>query len=506
MEGQLTHAIKYAGAAIAALIAGTGAGRALEAGDVWRNLQELGALDGITVTANTEETADGLALSDVTYSVDDDGMRADVTFSQMRFVDRDDGTVAIVLPESQPMEVATSGPDIGALKARMTLAASGLDMVASEVEDGVAYDYTAPEVSLTLEDAVVEGDPVDASGSLTMSDVSSRQTLANAAEIATNTLDLQIGSVALAGETTQPDGPGEATLEIELGALASTGEWRVPTGPQTEDIGPALEAGLRTVSETMLEGMTVSSRVIESDDRVQSVSAEAQSLSVSSRLSAEGARYRFEQIEPSLTGSGQDIPPGESTVSAERIAAEVAGPVTPSDEAADLTLSLAVEALNSGDSIWSFADPQGELPHEPSTLIVDLAARGRWTEPLLGRDVMTSFDQPPGEIESLTINELRLSTLGAEVTGEGEFTFDNTDTETFPGVPRPVGMVEFVATGVTGMIDQLVAAGVAPDQAANGARMMLGLVARPGEGEDTLVSEIEFTEDGQLLANGTPIR
>jgi hypothetical protein len=34
------------------------------------------------------------------------------------------------------------------------------------------------------------------------------------------------------------------------------------------------------------------------------------------------------------------------------------------------------------------------------------------------------------------------------------------------------------------------------------ARMGLGMVAVPGDGEDVLTSEIEFTEDGGLIANG----
>ena len=36
--------------------------------------------------------------------------------------------------------------------------------------------------------------------------------------------------------------------------------------------------------------------------------------------------------------------------------------------------------------------------------------------------------------------------------------------------------------------------------------MMMGLFARPGDGEDTLVSTIEVQEDGAVLANGQRIR
>lgn len=39
-----------------------------------------------------------------------------------------------------------------------------------------------------------------------------------------------------------------------------------------------------------------------------------------------------------------------------------------------------------------------------------------------------------------------------------------------------------------------------------GARMMMGLFAVPGEGEDTLNSKIEVNGEGHVLANGQRIR
>lgn len=39
-----------------------------------------------------------------------------------------------------------------------------------------------------------------------------------------------------------------------------------------------------------------------------------------------------------------------------------------------------------------------------------------------------------------------------------------------------------------------------------GARMMMGMLAVPGEAEDTLTSKIEISEDGQIHANGQRIK
>ncbi|WP_405117314.1 hypothetical protein [Phaeobacter sp. BS23] len=48
--------------------------------------------------------------------------------------------------------------------------------------------------------------------------------------------------------------------------------------------------------------------------------------------------------------------------------------------------------------------------------------------------------------------------------------------------------------------------GLVSDSDAMGARMMMGMLAVPGDGEDTLTSKIEVTEDGQIKANGQRIK
>ena len=35
--------------------------------------------------------------------------------------------------------------------------------------------------------------------------------------------------------------------------------------------------------------------------------------------------------------------------------------------------------------------------------------------------------------------------------------------------------------------------------------MMLGLLARPGKGDDTLISKIEARDGGRIVANGQPL-
>ena len=56
---------------------------------------------------------------------------------------------------------------------------------------------------------------------------------------------------------------------------------------------------------------------------------------------------------------------------------------------------------------------------------------------------------------------------------------------------------------MNGLIDNLAAAGLVSNDDVMGARMMMGMVARPGEGGgDSLVSEVELTPGGGLIVNG----
>ncbi len=107
---------------------------------------------------------------------------------------------------------------------------------------------------------------------------------------------------------------------------------------------------------------------------------------------------------------------------------------------------------------------------------------------------------PPGSLEALDLNELKVSAVGAELTGTGAVIFDNS-----AGMPKPLGAVDLQLIGGNGLIDKLVAMGFVPEDQAMGARMMLGLFAVPS-GEDTLTSKIEFKEDGGVYANGQRVQ
>jgi hypothetical protein len=156
--------------------------------------------------------------------------------------------------------------------------------------------------------------------------------------------------------------------------------------------------------------------------------------------------------------------------------------------------------------LWGVFDPTGQLPRDPATVLVDLTGKARLLFDFLDPAAALQAADPnaaPAEFESLDINRLTIALAGAELTGNGAFTFKN---DPASGSSTPVGGVNVKLVGGNGLLDKLVALNLVPEQDAMGARLMMGLLAVPGQEPDTLTSKIEVNEDWHIFANGQRIQ
>jgi len=190
-------------------------------------------------------------------------------------------------------------------------------------------------------------------------------------------------------------------------------------------------------------------------------------------MDGDQVRYAVTSEQMSVAGgmSGLPLPPVE--VELERSSFDLLMPLAQTDVARDFGLGLALEGF--------------------TVNIFDTAA-------------LESASTSPGKIESLSLEALEVSIAGASLTGDGAFTFDNTDLATFGGVPRPQGSVDLALTGGITLLDTLTAMNVVPQQQAFGIKALTGLFAKPGPGPDALTSRIEIDATGRILANGQQIR
>jgi hypothetical protein len=261
------------------------------------------------------------------------------------------------------------------------------------------------------------------------------------------------------------------------------------------------------VTGKMTAGTSTYTATTEGTEETMVVNAVTQSSELSFALldgavsyggKAKGIDYRF---------SGSDIPFPEVGLGIEETDFALKMPLQESEEPADFGLVTKVIGLTVSDQIWSMFDPGQVLPHDPATAIIDLSGKARWLLDLSDpAQLEAAGDAPPAEVHALNINEIALQAAGASVTGDGAFTFDQSDMQTFGGMPAPSGEINLTIVGANALIDKLIQMGLLPEDQAMGARMMLAMFAQPGDGEDTLKSRIEVKGDGSVFANGNQLK
>jgi hypothetical protein len=190
--------------------------------------------------------------------------------------------------------------------------------------------------------------------------------------------------------------------------------------------------------------------------------------------------------------------------SADALGFNLTMPMTASDVPGDARLRVEATALTVSNGVWNMFDPGEILPRDPATLLVDLSGKLRlfadlYDEQAMGNDV-------PGEFTEVSIDALTLSALGAELTGSGTFTVDNAATGFIPDAPKLVGVLDLALSGADALLQNLTAIGILTPEDVMGARMMMGMMARPGPTPDSLVSKIELTPQGGLIANGLQLQ
>jgi hypothetical protein len=202
--------------------------------------------------------------------------------------------------------------------------------------------------------------------------------------------------------------------------------------------------------------------------------------------------------------SGAQIPFPEVALRYAETAFDLVMPLSKADAPQDFRMGVTLRDLTVSDEIWAMVDPMANLPRDPATLVIDARGKATLTSDIMDEAAMNS-GLPPGQLESFDLPALQLKIAGAELTGNGALTFDNTDLTSFDGMPAPTGTVTLNLTGGNTLLDKLVAMGMIPEDQAMGARMMMGMFARPGNGPDTLTSTLEFKDKG-FFANGMRLK
>lgn len=500
----------------AALCAFSGANAAfadVTAEQVWADWRNYMTDAGYAMEATETRSGDTLNVTGVTmtFEVPEEDMTLEMTMGDMGFVDNGDGTVSIAVPENLPINIAVDAEDGEDVDVGLNYATDGLTINVSGDPDNMTYTYSATKIALTLESLVIEGEelPMDEFGtaSFEMADVKGTTEM-SVGNLRTSNQAITSGAVSYVMDFNEPEG-GDGRFVLRGGAdgLDFRGTASLPSDMDPNMMAQMLEAGFAFDGTFSFTNGKTDFNFQEEGEVVQG-SSSSSTGSLQFAMDDGGLRYAGQGTDIAIAMAGGELPfPIELAMA--KTGFNLSMPVMASEEEQDFAFGANLTDFTMSDMIWGIFDPGGQLPRDPATVAFDLSGTGKLFFDLLDTEEMEKLEDgevAPGEVNALDLNSLTVRAAGAELTGDGSFTFDNTDLTTFDGMPAPTGSVNLMLVGGNALLDKLVAMGFVPDEQAQGARMMMGLFAVKGEGDDTLTSTIEVKGDGQILANGQRIK
>lgn len=493
---------------VAALLCANAARAEVTAEQIWQEWKDYYTQLGLTVSVGSEGMeSDTLVVRDVKFTSEAAEATTEGTISEVRLQEMGDGTVAITLPPEIPVTVRSTPAEGTPTDMKVLLTNSDLKIVASGTPESTDYDLTAAELGLSMDEAKVEGDTapvkmqVTAKGNQGKYHTEKGETRVLTSDVTSDTI-----TFAIAGA--DPESGSTFNMTGAMNSVGGTSAVTLPAEATAGDMNAAMQAGMTIAGDFFYKDGSYKVEGTGSDgDFVAESSGGAGKLGVS--MSKDGLTYGGEAADSKLTVTSPSIPfPVEAAVA--QSAFKLAMPVSKSDAARPAELLLKLVDFKISDGLWNMIDPGVQLPRDPATLIIDLSGAIR---PLIdlfdpkqaealaaGTDPAAATPPAPFEVSEAKINQLQLKAVGAELTGTGAVTFDNS---AMP--PKPLGAIDLNLTGANALMDKLVAMGLLPDDQVMGARMMLGMFTVPS-GEDAVTSKIEFKDDGGVYANGQRIQ
>jgi len=424
----------------------------------------------------------------------------------LTMVENGDGTVTVTTDDRStvtavfPTDMDKDGEVV------LTVDSTNYQIIASGAPEELLYDFSADSVVLSATEMTIGNLTVSFLFNMVMDSLKGKSTIIPGP---IREISQQFTMNALNGEIDVEDPMGDGHLKAKFGAnaLTSISTAMIPEGVNLLGDMAAMQAGYSVEGSLAHFGLTMDAD-IKDDGEAVLVSTTNSGGSMSYTTDQSSVSFLTTSTDTTATLQTSQFPlPISLKAQSQDVALDM--PFATTDTVQDFGMTYALRGFEMDDMLWGMFDPTGALPRDPATVAIDLEGTGKlaidFTDPDVDK-MLADIDGPIGELETLSLKSLELDLVGARVTGDGAFTFDNSDLETFDGMPRPKGALNFELVGIDGLMSTLSSMGLLPPEQAMGARMMMGLFARPGDGPDTLTSTIEVTDDGQVLANGQRIR
>ncbi|MBM3603980.1 MAG: DUF2125 domain-containing protein [Alphaproteobacteria bacterium] len=479
---------------------------------VWDNLRQSYEDMGYQVqVGDQQEAGETLTLSDITLRSQGDEA-ADSQLTIPRLVMQQSGAdVRSVIEGQMTLEIRDTNPEGQPAGFALTLDASGNETLSSGTPEAMDHRYAVPELK-------VQGRALDERNdspvTMTFTDVEGQQSIRRAEDGGSQqSYDATAAEMVMALSGSGPsevegaeDATDTFTANVTISDLAITGTGTLPGGVDFgADPAAALAAGFRGEGnlQTGPLNLTFQSSTTDSDGQAQdangTVSANTGRLAVS--MTGDGLTYegRATDMQTQVTSTEMPFPLAYATA---ENAFRLTVPTVARPDEQPFALSYVLDGLTLDDAVWQSFDPQNTLPRDPASLTIDIEGQTVVTQSFLDPAFGETGDEPqiPFLPRSLNIRDISLAAIGASADLSGQLTFGDDPTQ-------PVGSIEGTFTGINGLMDNLVAMGLVPQEQLMGARMMLAMFARPVEGNpEQLQTQLEFREGGSIFANGQQVR
>lgn len=492
--------------ASAALCAAGSSSWALTAEEAWQSWVSIAADYGETVSAaSTSQSGATFTASGVNVAMSMEDMSISGTIGDVALTENSDGTVAITIPDRFSMDLEIA-PQYGEkVEAMIDFALSGMSLTAADGDaGGVTFAFGAPQMDVSLGELKVDGVvvPVNFSAVISGSAGTYGKSGGDAAQMTSN---FTADSLAMSFDGRDPEGKGSGKGSLTVANIVSSSVGQGQMMFMSPERLPALLKAGAAVKGTTTIGATSFAMDGDSGTETFSVSGALDGGSTTLSLDADQATYAVDYKGFDATLSGSEIPLPEVTFGLAETRMDLVFPIAQSDQPRPYMLAVALKDLSVADGIWNLLDPGMILPRDPATVAFNVAGTGNWLIDILDPQALATPESMPGEVHSLTLSDVQIKAAGAEFTAEGAFTFDNSDMVTFGGMPAPDGKLNATLTGGNALLDNLVKMRILPADQANGIKLGAGMFARPGDGPDTLTTEIGVSPDGTVSANGIPI-
>lgn len=481
----------------------TTSAQALTSAEVWQAWKDMATSTGQTV-ATTSETQQGdtLVVAGVTFSMAQPDANITSAIDELRFKELGDGRVEISM---SPVYSLTVNDVASNSVVKIAVTQTNLKLVAAGDKANQTFDLSADSLAVATTEVTENGAPLPVSVNLAVTGATGQTTISRPTPDTTDVgSNIAAASVTLA--VSADDGASVVKIDasVQQFSMQSGGAFGAMIMSE-EEVNKALAAGLAANFGVGYGPVAYTVDVVEAAGPV-TVRGKADGGSMAFAVDKVAMTYKGGAKGVEVIASGAQIPFPEVALRYAESVFDFAVPMSKSDTEQPFNMTAKVIGATISDEVWGMFDPAATLPRDPATVILDTNGTTKLFIDLTDETAMDALaGGPPGSLESLNLPELKLAIAGAELTGTGGLTFDNTDLVTFQGMPAPTGKIDFKLVGGNGLLDKLIQLGYVPEEEAMGVRMMLGMFARPGEGPDTLTSTIEFKDKG-LFANGMQLQ